>query len=343
MAQKPYILGMGNPLLDISSPVEKSFIEKYKVPLGSACLAEAEHLPMYNELTEMKTVEYIAGGATLNAIRVAQWKLGDLGQSGYMGAIGKDAYGGIMQEQCRANGVEACFMVNDEVPTGTCAVAILEKERGLVANLAAANTYKKTHFDENSRMCMKADIVYSAGFFLTVSADSMLESAKMTEATGSLYAINLAAPFISQVFKKPLLDVMAFADLVFGNEEEATAFGKSMEWTDTTPVGVVKAIANMKCSKSGGSRMAIITQGADKTLVARSDGLYMEIPVEKIDKAKIVDTNAAGDAFVGGYLAALALGKSVEDCVKCGQKTAAYIIQRSGCTTEGKSESRLVC
>merc|ERR1719493_340406 len=174
----------------------------------------------------MKTVEYIAGGATLNAIRVAQWKLGKQGKTGYMGAIGKDKYGSIMEEQCKANEVEASFMVNEKVPTGTCAVAILNKERGLVANLAAANTYKKEHLDKNEAMLLKADIVYSSGFFVTVSPDSMLHAAKTAHATGGVYCLNLAAPFVLQVpvFKKNMMELIGFADYVFGNETEAKTF-----------------------------------------------------------------------------------------------------------------------
>ena len=47
---------------------------------------------------------------------------------------------------------------------------------------------------------------------------------------------------------------------------------------------------------------------------------------------KIVDTNGAGDAFVGEFLAQLALGKSIKDCVKVGIWAATEIIQQSGCT-----------
>lgn len=39
---------------------------------NSAILAEKKHLPMYKELVEMFQVEYIAGGATQNSIKVAQ-------------------------------------------------------------------------------------------------------------------------------------------------------------------------------------------------------------------------------------------------------------------------------
>ena len=39
-----------------------------------------------------------------------------------------------------------------------------------------------------------------------------------------------------------------------------------------------------------------------------------------------------GDAFVGGFLAQLALGKTIKDCVKVGIWAATEIIQQSGCT-----------
>ena len=41
--------------------------------LDSAILAEEKHLPLYKELVDSYKVQYIAGGATQNAIRVAQW------------------------------------------------------------------------------------------------------------------------------------------------------------------------------------------------------------------------------------------------------------------------------
>ncbi len=69
------ILGMGNPLLDISADVPIEVLEKYGVTLNNAILAEEKHLPLYKELIEHYPVQYIAGGATQNSIRVAQWML----------------------------------------------------------------------------------------------------------------------------------------------------------------------------------------------------------------------------------------------------------------------------
>lgn len=55
------ILGMCNPLLDISAEVPLSLLEKYGVSLNNAILAEEKHLPLYQELIDNYPVQYIAG------------------------------------------------------------------------------------------------------------------------------------------------------------------------------------------------------------------------------------------------------------------------------------------
>mmetsp|Transcript_65023 Transcript_65023/g.174594 ORF Transcript_65023/g.174594 Transcript_65023/m.174594 type:complete len:97 (+) Transcript_65023:188-478(+) len=75
-------------------------------------------------------------------------------------------------------------------------------------------------------------------------------------------------------------------------------------------------------------RIVVITQGADDTIVATA-GSVRTFPVPKVDN--IVDTNGAGDAFCGGFLAMLMEGRSLEEAVKAGNHTAGIVIRRSGC------------
>lgn len=57
-----------------------------------------------------------------------------------------------------------------------------------------------------------------------------------------------------------------------------------------------------------------------------------EYAVTPVAKEALVDTNGAGDAFVGGFLAARLSGKDVAGCCTAGNFAASTIIQRSGCT-----------
>lgn len=82
-------------------------------------------------------------------------------------------------------------------------------------------------------------------------------------------------------------------------------------------------------------RVAVITQGKDPVLLAQN-GKVIEIPVHELSDEEIVDTNGAGDAFVGGFLAQFIQEKPLETCVRCGIWAASEIIKRSGCSFDGK-------
>ena len=79
------------------------------------------------------------------------------------------------------------------------------------------------------------------------------------------------------------------------------------------------------------ARCVVFTQGADSTIVA-CEGAVTTYPVTPLAKELLVDTNGAGDAFVGGFLSRLVLGEGWDACVKAGHYAAREIIQRPGCT-----------
>ncbi len=63
-----------------------------------------------------------------------------------------------------------------------------------------------------------------------------------------------------------------------------------------------------------------------------------EFPVDPLPRAQIVDTNGAGDSFVGAFLAALVQGGSIDECVRAGCFLSREVVQRSGCTFPEQNE-----
>lgn len=331
----PHLLGLGNPLLDISANVDQAFLDKYELKLADQILAEDKHQPLYKDLADKKDVLYIPGGATQNSVRVAQWILKTPGSTSYYGCIGKDDFGEKMQAYCKRDGVDARYSVDESTPTGTCGVAVVGKERSLVANLGAANNYKVEHLkkEENWAVVEKADVIYSAGFFITVSPESISLTAKHCAEKNKIYVMNLSAAFIMEVppFKKVLSETMPYVDILFGNETEAASFAKSEEWDTTDISEIALKISALSKENSKRPRTVVITQGADDTIVA-TEGKVKSYPVIRLPSSELVDTNGAGDAFVGGYLSQLLLGKDTEASIKAANFAANVIIQRSGCT-----------
>ncbi len=111
---------------------------RYHLPKHSAILAEAEHQPMYEEIINKFEIEYSAGGATQNTMRYCQWVVGKNNSvATFIGAVGNDYFGRIMEKKARNDGVNAKYQVIDDAKTGTCAVLLTDngKCRSLCAYL----------------------------------------------------------------------------------------------------------------------------------------------------------------------------------------------------------------
>merc|ERR1711957_445736 len=144
--------------------------------------------------------------------------------------------------------------------------------------------------------------------------------------------MNLSAPFLMQVppFKAVFTDTMPYVDFLFGNETEALTFAETEGW-ESTDLEFIATRLSLIPSAKGGKRTVVITQGSDPTIVC-INGNVTEYPILALPKEKLVDTNGAGDAYVGGFLAALSKGLPVADCCKAGAYAASVIVQHSGCT-----------
>lgn len=124
---------------------------------------------------------------------------------------------------------------------------------------------------------------------------------------------------------------MPYVDYLFGNETEALAFAESEGWEEKSIPDIALKISSLPKQSGLRPRSVIITQGAEATVVS-SNGKVIEYAIRKLPKEKLVDTNGAGDAFVGGFLSQLVCGRSIEDCVRAGSYAASVVIQMPGCT-----------
>lgn len=183
----------------------------------------------------------------------------------------------------------------------------------------------------------KARVYYIAGFFLTVSPDSILKVAKHASDNNKIFGLNLSAPFISQFFKEPLMKVLPYVDIIFGNETEAATFAKEQGFETEDIAEIAHRVQNLPKVNKNRQRIVVFTQGREDTVATVGDKVKM-FPVLDIDQNDIVDTNGAGDAFVGGFLSALVQDQPLEECIRAGHYAAHVIIRRSGCTFPEKPD-----
>lgn len=321
-----------NPLLDIQAAGDEALLAKYNLKANDAILAEESHLPLYEDLLNNYDAKLIAGGAAQNSARGAQYMLPP-NSVVYVGGVGDDKYAAILHDAVRDVGLRVEYRVDPKVPTGRCGVVITGHNRSLCTALDAANHYDLEHLKKPEIWALAegSEVIYVGGYHFTVCPPAIQELGKLAATKNKSFVLNLSAPFIAEFFKDVLDAAVPYCDYIIGNETEAAAYAKSHSLPSDTPKDVARHIADLPKENSQRKRVVIITQGTEPTLLAtQGEAEIKEVPVHAIAKEQINDTNGAGDAFAGGFLAGLVEGKPLEKSVDMGQWLARLSIQELG-------------
>ncbi|XP_017145529.1 adenosine kinase [Drosophila miranda] len=330
------LVGFGNPLLDITTVIEDNMLlEKYGLEANAAIIADEKHENLFEELDNMDNVQYSAGGACQNSLRVFQWIVGAPNRCAFFGAVGKDKFADRIVKRARADGVETHYQVKEELPTGTCAVIVSGQNRSLVANLGAAALFTEDYMDEEENCCVVdcASYFYVTGFFLAVSPDTVFRMAKLSSETNRTLILNLSAVFVLEMQKEQLDNIMPYVDIVIGNKEEILAFAETHLWNTNNIFEIGKQMQSLP-KDNGRPRMVMVTDAVCPVLCFQENERILEYPVPKVDKKKVVDTNGCGDAFVGGFLSQLVQKMPLDYCIRTGIFASQQIIGVLGVTID---------
>ena len=318
------IVAIENPLLDISVELENNeILTKYELSHGLACLASEKQMGIYDEIWRYESVQKIPGGSSLNTVRSANFMLKSThpGKCAFFGSIGNDEVGKVLEKELEETGVHGYFHKDEATPTGSCAVLVHHKERTLCANLAACLKYPTSHLRANMQVLEKAAFLYTSGFFITSNFEALLEYAKYAADNNKPLGFNLSATFLIQFNTEQLNTILEYADYTFCNEDEAKVYAEINKVEYTTFKDVAVSISQSKKVNTARPRISIITQGKEPVIVAvAKDG---EVDVREYEVAvlpadQVIDTNGAGDSFVGGFLSQIVQGKDLETAVRAG-------------------------
>ena len=178
--------------------------------------------------------------------------------------------------------------------------------------------------------------MYTTGFFVDSNAEAVNKVCEFAAANNKKLAFNLSAVFVVQFFMEQVKKVLKYADFVFCNEDEASAFAKAEGLEEKDYEGVGKLIAGLEKANSE-PRHVIITLGPEPALLVtcvNGETTVERTTVFKVGDDAIVDTNGAGDAFVGGFMAELSREYNIQAACTEGSRLASKVIQKSGCVFE---------
>jgi ribokinase len=231
--------------------------------------------------------------------------------------LGDDAFGQLARTTWAESGIDASLTKNCPTATGAAAILIDEAhgENAIIVVPGACFTLMPDEVDA------MADAIRGARVLLTqleMPVETVERGLKIAREAGVITILNPAPAPIA-----PLPDsLLALADFVVPNETEAAIL-------TGLPVETIEQAERAAAAlQRRGARHVILTLGARGALVRTKEGETTLTPA--IDAGEVLETTGAGDAFCGGFAAALAEEQTLLDAVRFGCATAGISVTRAG-------------
>ena len=231
--------------------------------------------------------------------------------------LGDDTFGQLARKTWKEAGIDDSLTPNCETATGAAAI-LIDEARGENAIIVVPGACFTITAEELDAM---ADAVRSAHILLTqleMPVEIVERGMRIARDAGVTTILNPApAP------PQPLPDSMlALADFVVPNETEAAIL-------TGLPVETIEQAERAAAAlQQRGARNVILTLGARGALVRTPDG--RSSIVDAFNAGPVLETTGAGDAFCGGFAAALAEDMPLLDAVRFGCATAGISVTRHG-------------
>ena len=275
-------------------------------------------MPLPGETLTGGAFRTISGGKGANqAVACARLsgKVAGAQQVAMIGCVGDDAFGATLRAALVGDGIiDSHITTLPGVASGIASILVDDNGQNSIVIAGGANDLlSPAHIDAAKELIEQADIVVLQ---LETPMATVVHAIKLARSLGKTVVLN-PAPAAS------LPDgVLELVDYLIPNEIEAAMLaGVSPEGADA------KALA--AALQKLGSDNVIITLGAKGVHAALYGGDY-DFPAEAV---KAVDTTAAGDTFIGGFVAGLASGMDEAEAISQGQRAAAWSVTKPGAQT----------
>lgn len=303
------ILGMGNALTDILLQIDNDdVLSSLNLLKGGMQLINTERSEEINDSVSNYAKKMATGGSASNTINGIT-RLGM--KAGFVGKIGKDDIGLFFTNDSINNGVVPHLLLS-ETPSGRCTVLVSpDSERTLCTYLGAACELEAS--DLKPEMFKGYDIFHIEGY-LVQNHDLIRTAVRLAKQEGLKVSIDLASYNVVEENLEFLHEIIReFVDVVFANEDEASAF------TGSEPHEALNIIAE-NCE------IAIVKVGKDGSLI-KSHNDKVEV---KPRISNCIDTTGAGDLYAAGFLFGLASNYSLEICGKIGSLVSGNVVEVLG-------------
>lgn len=258
-------------------------------------------------------LESFPGGKGANQA-VAAARLG--AEVSLIGRVGDDSFGSQLRSNLEVEGIDTKHILLDrDTASGVALILVNEEGQNTIVVASGANSrLTPADIDQAKLTITSTDVLLLQ---LEIPLESVLHAVQIANEYGVKVILN-PAPV------RPLpAGLLNLVDILIPNAVEA----QRLLGVSPKEIEQARLVASAERLRSLGPEAVVITAGAHGALLA--DGLSQRIyPAFTADK--IVDTTAAGDAFVGGLAAAIASGKALPEAILWGNAAGMLTATRAG-------------
>ena len=275
--------------------------------LNADLVVKSPRFPQPGETISGEDLQIIPGGKGANqAVAAARQGV----KTAMLGRVGSDSFAPFLVDNLNANQVDTSHVIVDSSATGTAIIVVdANGQNSIVLSPGANGNVSPADVDSASFLNSKLLLLQ-----LEIPTPTVLHAAQQARANGLTVILNPAPA-------KPLpAELISTVDILIPNESELSLL---------TGLPVTDAASAEKAAKEilkQGVKTVIVTLGSKGALLVTAQ------QTTQVDtyKVNVVDTTAAGDAFIGGFASALLSGKSLEDSVRYGCACGALATTKFG-------------
>ena len=270
-------------------------------------VVRAARFPQPGETISGDDLQTLPGGKGANQATAAA----RLGASvSMLGRVGKDNFGGSLLDNLQSNSVDTKLVQRDDASTGTAIIVVDSNGQNSIVLSAGANGQVS---DADVRTASFSDFNLLL-LQLEIPIETVLSGAQRARESGLRVLLN---PAPARALPDELISL---PDFLVPNEIELSLL------TNQPVNDIPSAEKAAKTLLSRGAQAVVVTLGANGALLVTKE-IVKHIPPFKVN---VVDTTAAGDAFIGGFASALLQNKSLEESVRYGCACGALATTKFG-------------
>lgn len=312
------VLGLGNAIVDVLSPVLDDFLAAHDIQKGGMTLIEQDRAETLTGAFG-DDVTTISGGSAANTIAgVASFGL----KAAYTGKVADDELG----ESFRAglNGIGVNFQtppLSGGPATARCLIAVTpDGERSMSTFLGASSLFGVQDVDAD--LVRDSAIVFLEGYLFDrdEAKAAFVHAAEIAAGAGRKVALTLSDGFCVDRHRDSFRHLVKnHVDILFANESEIISLYEVENFDQA--VEQVRAECQLAALTRSEKGSSIVTQGD-----------VIHVAAEPI--ARVMDATGAGDLYAAGFLSGLARELPLDQCGTLGSIAAAEVISHFGARPE---------